>query len=454
MSTNRHHLNARPAVAAAAVLAAAACAVTISGSNIGPTTPPTDRVDGYVATVFRPQEPRTIEAAFLRESYRQGELARLRLWSGTRSPARLQIFRIGPERARTVGYRELRGVPVTPPREVGRLRAGRNLTIRMGDWPSGLYFARLDTRGGFVGFATFVVAPRRLGVERVGVVMPTRTWQAYNFRDDDGDGAADTWYADQNTIRTARLGRPFLNRGVPPHFRKYDLPFLRWLHATGKRVDVLAQEDLDETTGAALARAYDLLVFPGHHEYVTVREYDAVEGFRNRGGNLVLLSANNFYWRIDIRGGVMHRVEHWRSLGRPEAALLGVQYIGYDDGTRRGAWLVRSAAARSWIFDDVRLRNGNEFSNAGIEIDAVAPSSPRGTRILATIPDLFGPGLTAHMTYYETARGARVFAAGAFTLAGSMRQPAVQRLLENLWARLGPAEETARPAGDDRGAPR
>jgi hypothetical protein len=40
------------------------------------------------------------------------------------------------------------------------------------------------------------------------------------------------------------------------------------------------------------------------------------------------------------------------------------------------------------------------------------------------------------MTYYETAAGARVFAAGAFTLAGSIWQPDVSRLLENLWARL------------------
>ncbi len=40
------------------------------------------------------------------------------------------------------------------------------------------------------------------------------------------------------------------------------------------------------------------------------------------------------------------------------------------------------------------------------------------------------------MTYYETTAGAKVFAAGAFTLAGSVRQPAVVRLLENLWARL------------------
>ena len=150
----------------------------------------------------------------------------------------------------------------------------------------------------------------------------------------------------------------------------------------------------------------------------------------------MFLSANNFYWRIDIRQNVMHRIEHWRALGRPEAALLGVQYIGYDDGTRRGPWLVSRSAARSWIFDGVRLGKGNTFSNAGIEIDATAPSSPRGTQILASIPNLFGPGMTANMSYYETPRGAKVFSAGAFTLAGAIRQPAVQRLVENLWVRL------------------
>jgi hypothetical protein len=40
------------------------------------------------------------------------------------------------------------------------------------------------------------------------------------------------------------------------------------------------------------------------------------------------------------------------------------------------------------------------------------------------------------MAYYETAGGARVFAAGAFTLAGHAAEPAVRRLLENVWTRL------------------
>jgi hypothetical protein len=40
------------------------------------------------------------------------------------------------------------------------------------------------------------------------------------------------------------------------------------------------------------------------------------------------------------------------------------------------------------------------------------------------------------MTYYETPQGARVFAAGAFTRAGSALTPTVWRVLQNLWQRL------------------
>ena len=44
--------------------------------------------------------------------------------------------------------------------------------------------------------------------------------------------------------------------------------------------------------------------------------------------------------------------------------------------------------------------------------------------------------MTAQMTYYEKA-GAKVFSAGAFTLAGGIGQPKVQHLMNNLWAHLG-----------------
>jgi hypothetical protein len=40
------------------------------------------------------------------------------------------------------------------------------------------------------------------------------------------------------------------------------------------------------------------------------------------------------------------------------------------------------------------------------------------------------------MTYYETPRGAKVFAAGAFTLAGEATNPVISELLDNLWRHM------------------
>jgi hypothetical protein len=379
-------------------------------------------------------QPAALEAAFPRESYRPGATAVLHVWSSAQDLV-LDVFRAGPQRAVERSDDVMLGVQAAPPRRLGALKAGGAITLRVGaGWPSGLYFARL-TAVGRRGYAPFVVRPRRLGTSPVAIVLPTRTWQAYNFRDDDADGTEDTWYAMRGS-QEARLGRPYLDRGVPPHYRRYDARFLRWLHASRHHVDVLAQEDLDEVSGKRLASAYRWLIFPGHHEYATEAEYDAVTGFRDRGGNLAFLSANNFFWRIDVRGGTMRRVAKWRDLGRPEAALIGVQYLANDRGRRRGPWIVRPGGAASWLFDGVPLRNGREFSQGNVEIDAMALSSPRGVQLVAEIPDLLGPGLTAQMTYYETPRGAKVFAAGAFTLAGNAWDPAVRRFLQNLWTRL------------------
>jgi hypothetical protein len=59
----------------------------------------------------------------------------------------------------------------------------------------------------------------------------------------------------------------------------------------------------------------------------------------------------------------------------------------------------------------------------------------------------FGTGRPAEMTYYETGRGARVFAAGAFTLAGRQaRRPQMARVLSNLLEHL--LEDGRETAGD------
>jgi hypothetical protein len=426
-----HHGRASRAIPVAVAVAVAAC--WVGRSERVAVVSVTAELEGRAPT---PTEllP-SVEAAFARESYPPGATGTLRISNHARD-LRLQIFRSGPERIVTRSDLTMNGVPVTPPRSLGSSTTGRTVRIRIGSWPSGLYVARLRAADGRVGFAPFVVRPRELGEHRVAVVLPTLTWQAYNLRDEDHDGRGDSWYAQWQT-KTVRLGRPFLSRGVPYNFRRYDLPFLAWLAKNRKSVDVLSQSDLEAVPSSRqLAAAYDLIVFPGHHEYVTTREYDLVEGYRDRGGNLMFLSANNFFWQVVRHGGSMTKTRLWRDLGRPEAALIGVQYLANGKAPRR-PWIVRTSRAGRWIFAETGLREGSRLGLGGVEIDRTTPASPAGVEVLAEIPRLFGPGMTAQMSYYETTRGAKVFAAGAFYFIRLVHVNALSsRVLENLWARM------------------
>jgi hypothetical protein len=89
-----------------------------------------------------------------------------------------------------------------------------------------------------------------------------------------------------------------------------------------------------------------------------------------------------------------------------------------------------------WLFAGSGLHDGSKFGRYGIEIDARAPESPGGTRVLAQIPDVFGPGQTAEMTYYRLSNGAQVFDAGALNFGGTADLPPVRQLVQNLWTKL------------------
>ena len=318
-----------------------------------------------------------IEAGFPLRSYAPGEPALLTLASDARS-LRLQVFHYSSERGADF---KTAGTAMTAPLPLD-WRTHRNAPatldfVRAGDWASGLYFLRASADDGRAGYAPFIVRPKRFGAtSKVAVVLSTNTWQAYNFWDADGDGWGDSWYVSA-TNRRVDLRRPYLDFGVPFRFRDWDLDFIGWLNRTDRRVEFVSDDDLERfATAAALARAYDLIVFPGHAEYVTKRAYDLVEGYRNLGGNLLFLAANNFFWRVDREGGHLRRVRVWRELGRPEAALVGVQYIGSDYGGRQAGYVV---AQGGWPFDGTGLKAGSVFGRYGIEIDARTAASPRGT---------------------------------------------------------------------------
>jgi hypothetical protein len=379
-----------------------------------------------------------VEAGFPRRSYAPGERGDLHIATDARA-LRLQVFhyssQVGPSERdfKTTGTAMTASVRLDWSGH--RHRAAPLRVVRAGAWPSGLYFLRLSAADGRLGYAPFIVRPRTPR-RRVAVVLSTNTWQAYNFWDGNGDGWGDSWYVDGIT-RSVDLTRPYLDFGVPYRFRDWDLEFIAWLNRTGKAVDFLSDDDLERfASGRALASAYDLLVFPGHAEYVTKRAYDLVERYRDLGGNLMFMAANNFFWKVRREGRRLARVRLWRELGRPEAGLVGVQYAASDYGARQAGYTVTGAAAAPWAFAGTGLQDGDRFGRYGIEIDARTPASPPQTRLLASIPDLMGPGRSAEMTYYETPAGAKVFAAGSLNFAASIGEPVVSRLVENVWVRL------------------
>jgi hypothetical protein len=387
-----------------------------------------------------------IDAGFARPSYAPGQLASIHIATDEQSLS-YQVYQAGPEKYVTYADNQLGGVALDlPPGTLDWHRwtsRQHSITFRIPMVASGLYYVLFSGADGRIGYALFVVRPAIFGASsRVLVVLPTNTWQAYNFQDVDGNGYGDTWYAGPPN-RTVDLGRTYIARGAPPRYYRYDLPFLHWFYWGGHSAEFISDSDFDIlTSGEQLAAAYDTIVFEGHEEYVTAHEYDLVQRFRDLGGNLMFLSANNFFWHVDERNTAhtLLKIGEWRQSGRPEAGLIGAQYRANDDGQHRAPYTVENSAAAPWLWENTGLTDGSVFGGEvggfGIEIDGTAAESPPGTIVLASIPDLLGPGLTAEMTYYELPNGAKVFAAGALNFMGSLTIWPMKQIMNNLWAHL------------------
>ena len=171
------------------------------------------------------------------------------------------------------------------------------------------------------------------------------------------------------------------------------------------------------STTARSCAAYDLIVFPGHHEYVTEREYDAVERFRDLGGNLAFLSANNFFWRVDVKATRCRGSASGASSAGRRQPCSASSTRATTAASRRGPWLVRRrprplAVRRDGLAARRRVRRRRDRDRRH------PPSSPEGTPGRGRNPGPVRARDHGQMTYYET-QGGEGFAAGAFSLAGA-----------------------------------
>jgi hypothetical protein len=386
-----------------------------------------------------------LQAGFRARSYAPGQVAVLAVRGGDTNRATLQIFQAGasgtPGPAAAPGWdKHTFGKPVTSPQQVHRPRGSRRwlVHIHLGStWASGDYVARL-TWGNRTDYAPFVLRPSRLGTSPVLVVEPTNTWHAYDVVD------GDSWYLDPS-VHVIDLTHPFASSrvsgkrvpaGLPEQFSRFDLGFLRWYWHSGYRADFISDDDLEHVSSARQLSRYRLIVFAGHEEYVMSHTFDVITRYRDAGGNLAFLSANNFFYRVRVSGNTMTGRTRWRDLGRPEAALVGAQYAGWDEGKypNRPYRIVDTAAA-PWLFADTHLHDGSLVGNYGIEVDEPNAASPPHTHVLAEIPNELGPGRPAEMTIYTRGRST-VFDAGTINFGASAHWPALSRFFSNLWSHL------------------
>ena len=422
-------LRFRPAAGLASGVGVLAAVAVVFGVVLGP---------GRAATT-------PLLAGFGARSYAPGQVAVLNIGGGDTSRATLQIFQAGasgmPGPATAPGWdKQTFGKPVTAPQQLVRPSGGGRwlVHIRLGStWASGDYVARLSW-GASTDYAPFVLRPTRLDQAPVLVVEPTNTWHAY----DDFEG--DSWYLNAavhhidltHPFAASRVNGKAVPAGLPEQFQRFDVGFLRWYWQSGYRADFISDDDLEHISSTRQLSHYRLIVFEGHEEYVTSHTFDLVTAYRNAGGNLAFLSANSFFYRVSVKGNTMTGRIPWRNVGRPEAALIGAQYAGWDEGNYPNRpYRITNTAAAPWLFQGTGLHDGSTVGNYGIEVDEPNAASPAHTHVLAEIPNELGPGKPAEMTIYTRGRST-VFDAGAINFQASAHWPAMSRFFSNLWSHL------------------
>lgn len=322
-----------------------------------------------------------------------------------------------------------------------------------------------------------------IGLTDREVVIGHRESQVHRLRqfggslyDPHADGSGTFYSSGLRPIFTLRCDWRSAVQDAPRHYAA-DLIFPSWLESLGVEYDVTTDHVLHSDPNAL--DGYDVLVTGSHPEYYSATMLDRLATFQERGGSIMYLGANGFYWvtasdpdrphLIEIRRGhsgirtwesapgEVHLSMTgepgglWRHRGRAPNQLVGVGMTaqGWDTAT---PGFVRTSSsyddAVAFIFDGI---DGDVIGDFGLvlggasgdEIDRadVALGTPRHARVVATsqphskyylianeelltpTPAIGGdrnPKVRSDMVYYETPAGGGVFSVGSISWAGSM----------------------------------
>ncbi|MBL8701110.1 MAG: N,N-dimethylformamidase [Alphaproteobacteria bacterium] len=264
------------------------------------------------------------------------------------------------------------------------------------DWPSGLYAVHLKSANGFDN-VPFVVRPGAGAPKaKVAILLPTVSYHIYSNFVRPGWGRqniarAKEWGAIQHTpdenpelglspynyhsdgsgVSVATMARPMIDKRVN-HFEMMDPAeygsgcywvnvdsyVIDWLTRKGIAHDVITDHDL-HAEGVELLKAYNLVITCQHPEYHTTEMLDGLEGHLARGGRLMYLGGNGFYWKTVFHKEAPYALEVRRAEGgiRTWATEVGESYHAFD-GSYGGLWRRVGRPAHKLV--------GNGFSAQGI----------------------------------------------------------------------------------------
>ncbi|MYA02827.1 MAG: LamG domain-containing protein [Chloroflexi bacterium] len=368
------------------------------------------------------------------------------------------------------------------------------------DTPSGLYAARL-TAGDQEDHVTFVVRPPRdRATASLALLIPTASYMAYgnsrggiefgnellsnhlavigpeerylNRHPEYGNSMYDNHNDGTGVCYSSRL-RPLINIRPTHHWLwqlSADMHLVEWLEAQGIAFDVITDEDMHQD-GVSLLERYSCVMTCSHPEYYSTNMWDAVHAFTQRGGRLMYMGGNGFYWRVayrDDKPGAMEmrRTEDgsrswasepgeyfmaftgeygglWWRAGRTPQSLVGNGFIA--QGFDHSSYFRRTADSHDprakFIFDGIDDEIIGDFGligggAAGLELDSASrgygtpphaltvATSEQHTdcyirvnedigHMLLSIGGQDDPQVHADVVFFETPRGGAVFSTGS-----------------------------------------
>jgi N,N-dimethylformamidase len=403
------------------------------------------------------------------------------------------------------------------------------------DARSGVYALRVEADGGPEFWTVFYVRPPRGGPRApVAFLASTATYLAYsNYRARMRPAPSELFIGALPTVDTTdllvmhhpELGcstydahsdgsgvchvsrlRPIVNtRPTGWLWNMFlDLCLTDWLEAQGQPYDVITDDDL-HAEGLPLLDGYRVVLTGCHPEYLSREMLDGLDAYLARGGRLMYMGGNGFYWRVSYPAahpGLMEvrRAEDgtrawvevpgeyyhgstgeygglWRRQGRAPNALVGVGFVA--QGFDRSSYYRRTAASRDprarFIFEGIQDEILGDFGvawggAAGLELDAFNPAlgSPPWALVVASSEDhsnafqlvneemsvsfsgtdgQSSTAVRADMVFYEHPGGGAVFSTGSIAYVGSLGHAGhdnnISRLTSNVLRRfLDPAPFT------------